>query len=54
MATFFTVSSTMGILEIGVLILNYRKSLLTGKLYGKPLLADEIIRIKLQCEYVER
>lgn len=29
-------------------------SLLTGELYGKPLLADEVIRIKLQCEYVKR
>lgn len=28
-------------------------SLLTGELYRKSLLADEVIRIKLQCEYVE-
>lgn len=28
--------------------------LLTGELYRKSLLADEIVWIKLQCEYVER
>ena len=34
-------------------IASITKGLLTGELYRKSLLADEIIRIKLQCEYVE-